>query len=332
MFYKIGIENMKAIRINEHGDANVLKLENLPIPKPGPGEALIAVKAAGLNFIDIYMRNGRYPRSLPYTPGLEGSGIVEAVGEGVKEVKKGDRVAYTGTIGSYAEFNIVKAAELIPLPDNISFEEGAAFPLQGMTVHYLVHEYYPIKSSDYILVHAAAGGVGLLLVQWLKHLGATVIGTVSTDEKAKIAKAAGADHIIIYTKEDFVEQVKKLTKDKGADYIIDGVGKSTFTKDLEAVRTCGYICIFGAASGPAEPLAPNSLQFKSLTLSGGMLFNYINTRESLLRRAHDVLNAIKEGWLKLKIDHIYSLEDAAQAQRMLESRQTTGKVILKIND
>jgi NADPH2:quinone reductase len=320
---------MKAIQINQHGDANVLKLVDLPKPKPGKGEALIQLKAAGLNFIDIYMRNGRYPRELPYIPGLEGSGIVEAVGEGVTEVKVGDRVAYTGAIGSYAEYNVVKAFQLIPLPKEISFEQGAAFPLQGMTAQYLLHEYYQIKKGDHILVHAAAGGVGLLLTQWLKHMGAIVIGTVSTDEKAKVARQFGADHIIYYTKQDFVEETKKLTQGKGADYIIDGVGLSTFTKDLEAVRTCGTVCIFGASSGPAAPLAPNSLQTKSLTISGGSLFNFVNTREEILNRAKSVLKGIQDGWLKLCIDHIYPLDQAAKAQHMLEDRQTIGKVILK---
>jgi len=321
---------MKVIRITENGDANVLKIADLPLPKPGPGQALVRLKAVGLNFIDIYMRTGLYPRQLPYTPGLEGAGTVEAIGEGVTEVKPGDRVAYTGNIGSYAEYNLVKAWQLIPLPADMSFEQGAAFPLQGMTAQYLLHDYYPIKPNDYVLVHAAAGGVGLLLVQWLKHMGAKVIGTVSTKEKAEIAKNAGADHIILYTQQDFVEEVKKITHDKGVDYIIDGVGKSTFTKDLEAARVYGHICIFGSASGPADPIAPNALQIKSLTISGGSLFNCLNTREELLYRANAVISGIKEGWLKLKIDHVLPLEQAAEAQRMLEGRKTTGKVILRI--
>ena len=321
---------MKAIRITQNGDASVLQVQSLPQPKPGNGEALVRLKAAGLNFIDIYMRTGRYPRELPYTPGLEASGIVEEIGSGVTEVKVGDRVAYTGNIGSYAEYNVVKASHLIPLPKEFSFEQGAAFPLQGMTAHYLVHEHYKIKSQDRVLVHAAAGGVGLLVVQWLKHMGATVIGTVSTEEKAKIAREVGADHIIFYTKQDFVEEAKKITGGKGVDYIIDGVGKSTFAKDLEAVRQRGWICIFGSSSGPADPIPPNSLQAKSITLSGGSLVDYLNTREEILRRAQDVLNGVREGWLKLRIDHVFSLDQAAEAQRMLESRKTTGKVILKI--
>jgi NADPH2:quinone reductase len=323
---------MKAIQIAQNGDASVLTIQNLPQPQPGKGEALVRLKAAGLNFIDIYMRVGRYPRPLPYTPGLEAAGIVEQVGEGVTAVKPGDRVAYTGNIGSYAEFNVVKADQLIPLPEGLSFEQGAAFPLQGMTAHYLLHEYYQVKPGDYVLVHAAAGGVGLLLVQWLKHLKAKVIGTVSTEAKAKIVREAGADHVILYTQQDFVEETKKITGGQGVAFIIDGVGKSTFTKDLEAVRTGGWICLFGAASGTAEPLAPNNLQAKSLTISGGSLFNYLNTREEILYRAAAVLKGVQEGWLNLKIEHIFPLEEAALAQSKLEGRETVGKVILKIGE
>lgn len=322
---------MKAIQISEFGDASVLTLQHLPVPKPAAGQALVRLQAVGLNFIDIYMRTGTYPRPLPFIPGLEGAGIVEAVGEGVNEVKVGDRVAYTGNIGSYAEYNLVKAWQLIPLPPHISFEQGAAFPLQGMTAHYLMYGYHHVKPGDYVLIHAAAGGVGLLLVQWMKHLGAKVIGTVSTEEKANIVKSAGADHTILYTQEDFVTAVKKITADQGADYIIDGVGKSTFTKNLDAARVHGHICIFGSASGAAEPISPNTLQVKSLTISGGSLFNELNTREQLLMRAQAVLEGIQNKWLNLKIDYIFPLEEAAEAQRMLEGRHTTGKVILTMN-
>ena len=323
---------MKAIRISKTGDPSVLEIKDVPKPVPGTGEALICLKTAGLNFIDIYFRKGIYPSALPFTPGVEGAGIVEVVGDGVSEIKPGDRVAYAGHRGSYAEYNVVKASQLIPLPKRVSFEEGAAFPLQGMTAHYLLHEYYRIKPGDSILVHAAAGGVGLLVVQWAKHKGARVIGTVSTEEKAKIAREAGADDIILYTKEDFVAETKKLTGGKGADYIIDGVGQSTFTKDLEAVRTRGHICVFGSSSGPAEAIAPNSLMARSVTVSGGSLFNYIGNREELLGRARSVLNGMREGWLKLRIDKVLPLEQAAEAHRLLEGRQTTGKVILKISD
>src|SRR5919198_6693284 len=194
---------MKAIRITQNGDASVLQVQSLPQPKPGNGEALVRLRAAGLNFIDIYMRTGRYPRELPYTPGLEASGIVEETGSGVTEIKVGDRVAYTGNIGSYAEYNVVKASQLIPLPKEFSFEQGAAFPLQGMTAHYLIHEYRLPRPGETVLIHAAAGGMGLLLVQWAKHLGARVLGTASTEEKARVAREAGADEVILYTRQDF---------------------------------------------------------------------------------------------------------------------------------
>lgn len=321
---------MKAIRITQYGDNNELKIQDVTKPEPKAGEALVKLKAAGLNFIDIYMREGvpRVARDLPFTPGLEGAGIVEAVGEGVHEVKPGDRVAYTGQLGSYAEYNVVKASQLIPLPDEISFEQGAAFPLQGMTAHYLLHEYYPIQPGTNVLVHAAAGGMGLLLVQWLKHLGARVIGTVSTEEKARAAQEAGADDIIMYTQQDFVTETKLLTNGVGADYIIDGVGKTTFTKNLSAIRTRGWICIFGMASGPADPVSPNMLQPQSITVVGGNLSNYLNSREELLRRSGDVMRGILDEWLKLNIDSVWSLDKAKEAQAALESRQTSGKVIL----
>lgn len=319
---------MKAIQVTQTGDASVLELKELSIPPLGAGEALVRVKAAGLNFIDIYIRTGRYERPLPHTPGLEAAGIVEAVAPDVTEVNVGDRVAYTGQLGSYAEYNVVKANRLIPLPDDMSFEQGAAFPLQGMTAHYLLHEFYKIRPGDFVLVHAAAGGVGRLLVQWAKHLGANVIGTVSTEDKATIAKAAGADHVILYTKQDFVAETSKITHNKGIDYIIDGVGKTTFPKDLEAVRLRGHICLFGSVSGPADPFPPNSLQAKSITLYGGTLLNFILTRDELLKRANAVLQAVREGWLKLTIDYKFPLEEAAKAQQMLESRKTTGKIIL----
>jgi NADPH2:quinone reductase len=321
---------MKVIDIAQNGDASVLILKDKAIPTPGAGQVLVKLKAIGVNFIDIYQRKGTYPIPLPYTPGLEGSGIVEAVGSDVTEVKPGDRVAYTGSIGSYAEYNLVKAYQLIPLPEDISFEQGAAFPLQGMTAHYLLHEFYHIKPNDDVLVHAAAGGMGLLLVQWLKHLGATVIGTVSTREKAEVAKKAGADHIILYTEQDFVAETKQLTQNKGADYIIDGVGKTTFTKNLEAAKRRGYICIFGSASGSADPIAPNQLQVKSLRIWGGSLFNYQDTREEILMRANAVLKGMQEGWLKIKADFVYPLAEAAKAQQQLETRNTTGKVILHV--
>lgn len=318
------------IRVFENGDANVLKYEEYDLPAPGPGEALVRLHAAGLNFIDIYQRTGNlgYKLPVPYTPGHEGAGVVEQVGEAVTVVKPGDRVAYTSVLGAYSQAAIVPADKLIALPKELSFHQGAAFPLQGMTAHYLVHEFHRIKKGDTVLIHAAAGGMGLLLVQWVKHLGAEVIGTVSTEEKAKVAKDAGADHVIIYTKQDFVEEVKRLTKAKGVDYIIDGVGKDTFTKNLQAVATRGHVVIFGAASGPAEAVLPNSLMTRAVTISGGSLYNFIRDREELLIRANGVLDGIKQGWLKLIIDHVLPLKDAAKGHALLEDRKTVGKVVL----
>ena len=322
---------MKAVRVTQYGEPNVLQLQDIPQPKPGPGEALVRVQATGVNYADVYTRNGAAPIAAPpFTPGIEGAGVVEALGDGVSDVKVGDRVAYaTMGVGSYAEYHAVKAAHLAPLPKEISAEDGAAVILQGLTAHYLLFEFYPIKRGSTVLVHAAAGGMGLLLVQWLKHLGAVAIGTVSTEEKAKVAREAGADHVINYAKQDFVEEAKKLTGGKGVDYIIDGVGKTTFTKNLDAVRNRGWATVFGMASGPADSLVPNALMTKALTISGGSLFNYMATREELLGRANDVFKGLREGWLKLRVDRTFVLAQAAEAHRLLEGRQTTGKLILK---
>lgn len=322
---------MKAIRVAKYGGPEELQLQEVAQPEPGAGEALVRVHASGVNYADIYFRNGTLARPIPFpfTLGIEGAGEIEAVGEGVSELKRGDRVAYKRSLGSYAEYDVVKAAEIAPLPDGVSFHDGAAIMLQGLTAHYLVHEFYPIKRGSTVLVHAAAGGVGLLLVQWVKHMGAVVIGTVSTDEKAKIARGAGADHVILYTKQDFSEQAKKLTGGAGVDYVIDGVGKTTFTKDLDALKPRGWATIFGMPSGPADPVVPNSLMMKSLTISGGALSNYTVTRDELLRRASDVFAGLREGWLKLRVDRTFPLAQAAEAHQLLESRQTAGKLILK---
>lgn len=319
---------MKAIEMTQVGGPEVLKLKDVPTPKPGKGQALIRVVAAGLNFIDIYQRRGIYPVKLPYIPGLEASGVVEAVGEGVKEFKIGDRVAYVHEPGAYAEKKLVHADYLIPLPSDITFEQGAAIPLQGMTAHYLLHEYRKVQPNDTVLIHAAAGGMGLLLVQWAKHLGAKVIGTTSTAEKAKIAKEAGADEVILYTKQDFVSEVKRMTNGQGAQLIIDGVGKSTFAGNLEAAALRGQIIIYGAASGRADPVSPNDFMVRALTVSGGTLFNYILTRQELMQRAKAVIEGVHKGWLKLHINHVLPLEKAAEAHRLLEERKTTGKVLL----
>jgi NADPH2:quinone reductase len=322
---------MKAIKISVNGDADVLKLtDSAPVPLPGAGEALVKIHAAGVNFVDIYQRWGFYPVKLPFIPGLEAAGVVEAVGEKVTEFRSGDRVAYTGHLGSYSEYTTIDAARLVPLPEGLSFAEGAAFPLQGMTAHYLIHEFRKPKPGDTVLVHAAAGGVGGLLVQWAKRLGAAVIGTVGTEEKAAAVREAGADHVIIYTGQDFAAETKRLTGGRGAELILDGVGKSTFPGDLEAVAIRGHVVVYGAASGTADPVVPNNLMPKSISLSGGSLPNFTATREELLRRSGDVLNAVREGWMKLRIDRVLQLAEAEKAHRLLEGRQSTGKIVLKV--
>jgi NADPH:quinone reductase len=333
---------MKAIRLHHTGPADVLELEDIPLPKPGPGEALVRIRAAGLNFADIYMRNGSYPApiSLPFTLGLEGAGVVEAVGEGVAEasdegtsnVRPGDRVSYLALqYGAYADYQIVKANHLIPLPPDISFETAAAITLQGMTAHALVYHNYPVKLGVTVLVHAAAGGMGLVLVQWLKHLGARVIGTVSTQEKAQAAREAGAEHVILYTREDFAAETKRLTNGRGADYIIDGVGKSTFARNIDAVSTRGHITLYGWSSGAPDSILPAALMAKSIAVSGGGLGNFINTREEIRGRARAVFEGVQAGWLKPRVDRVFPLAQAAEAHRLLENRQTIGKLVLAIN-
>jgi len=261
--------------------------------------------------------------------GLEGAGTVESLGEGVDSVKVGDRVAYVHQSQSYAEKVLVEADRLIPLPANFSFEQGAAFPLQGLTAHYLIHEFRKPKAGDVVLIHAASGGMGLLLVQWASHLGARVIGTVSTEEKAKMALEAGASDVILYTKQNFVDEVNQLTQGYGADIIIDGVGKTTFPGNLEAAARRGQIVIYGAASGPADPISPNALMPRSLSLGGGSLGNFILDRREEFSRANDVIKAVQEGWLKLQIGKIFPLDEAAEAHRTLEGRQSIGKILLK---
>jgi NADPH2:quinone reductase len=322
---------MKAIRVEQIGGPEVLQLEDIaPIEEPGPRQAVVRVVAAGVNFADVGQRRGTYPRAVPFTLGLEGAGVVESVGEGVTNVEPSDRVAFTDIPGAYGEAVVADASRLIPLPEEFTFEQGAAFPLQGMTAHYLIHELRKPQPGDFVLIHAAAGGMGGLLVQWAKHLGATVIGTTSTEEKARTAREAGAEHVIVYTDEDFVAETKRITKGHGADLIIDGVGKSTFEGDLEAVAVRGHIVIFGAASEPADPISPNALMPRSITLSSSALGNFIRTRDELMRRADDVIAGIRAGWLKLNIRAVLPIEQAVEAHRLLESRQTQGKLILMI--
>jgi len=320
---------MKTVEVEKTGGPEVLQVQDIGgLEPPGPGQALVRIVYAGVNFMDVGQRRGTYPREVPFTPGVEAAGVVESIGTEVPWIKAGDRVAYTGEPGAYAEASLVRADRLIPLPDDISFEQGAAFPLQGMTAHYLIHEFRMPGPGDFVLVHAAAGGVGLHLVQWAKHLGAHVIGTVSTEEKAQIAREAGADYVILYTKQDFAIETRRLTKGRGADLILDGVGKNTFKGDMETVAIRGQIVMFGATSGPADPISPNALMGRSVSISGGSLPNFISNREEMMNRADDVIQGIREGWLKLKIDRILDLSDAAEAHRMLESRATSGKILL----
>lgn len=320
---------MKTLEVEKTGGPEVLRLQDIGgLEPPSAGQALVRIVFAGINFMDVSQRRGSYPREVPFTPGFEAAGVIESVGDEVDDLKPGDRVAYTGEPGAYAEASLVRADRLIPLPDDISFEQGAAFPLQGMTAHYLLHEFRIPGPGDVVLIHAAGGGVGLFLVQWAKHLGAHVIGTTSTEEKAKIAREAGADEVIIYTKKDFSKAIHGLTNDHGADLIIDGVGKSTFKGDMEAVALHGQIIIFEASSGPADPISPNALMGKSVSLSGGSLLNFIARREELLHRANEVIKGIREGWLTLHIDRILDLEQAAEAHELLENRETSGKILL----
>ena len=321
---------MQAVRIHEYGDPENMKLDDVPTPEPGPGQARVKTEASGVNFIDIYQRSGMYKVPLPFSMGLEGAGTVEAVGSDVTLVKVGDRVAWQGNPGSYATHTIVPADRLVPLPDGVSFEQGAAAMLQGMTAHYLIHSTYPLKAGETALIHAAAGGVGLLLVQMTKLVGARAIGTVGNEEKAKLAREAGADEVIIYTQKDFVEEVKRLTGGKGVQVVYDGVGKDTYEKSLDCLAPRGYEVLFGAASGPVPPLDLQLLNSKgSLFTTRPTLGNYAASREELLQRGNDVLNWVKSGQLKLRIDRTYKLSEAAEAHRALNGRQTTGKVLLK---
>ena len=320
---------MKAIRIHNYGGPEVLTQQDIAVPEPKAGEARVKIAAIGLNYIDIYQRTGLYPLQTPFTLGMEGAGIVEAIGDGVTEVKTGDRVAYAMILGSYAEYAIVPAAKLAPLPANVDYKSGAAIMLQGMTAHYLTHSTYPLKRGDTALIHAAAGGVGLLLIQIAKMLGARVIGTVGNEAKAQLAKQAGADDVILYTQTDFLAEVKKLTAGKGAHVVYDSVGATTFDKSLDCLRPRGYIVLFGQSSGPVAPFDPGKLAAKgSLFLTRPSLAHYMLDRNELLQRANDLFNWTASGKLKLRIDGTFSLQDAADAHRRLEGRKTTGKVVL----
>ena len=320
---------MKAIRIHTPGGPEALKLDDVPEPTPGPGQALVKLAAAGVNFIDVYFRTGMYKAPLPLTLGLEGAGVVTAVGTGVTDVKIGDTVAWTGVPGSYAQMAVVPADRLVKLPPGVEPKVGAAAMLQGLTAHYLVRSSYPLKKGDTCLVHAAAGGMGLLLCQMGKMLGATVIGTVSTEEKAALAKGAGAEHVILYTQQDFEPEVKRITGGRGVDVVYDGVGATTFDKSLNCLRPRGYMILFGAASGPVPSLDLQVLNVRgSLFLQRPSLNHHIAAREELLQRAGEVLGWIKEGKIKLRIEHQLPLAQAAEAHKALEGRKTTGKILL----
>lgn len=321
---------MHAIRVNQPGGPEVLQYEEIARPEPGPGQALIRVKAAGVNFIDVYYRTGQYKSEPPFTPGAEGAGIVEAIGAGVSEVKVGDRVAYAvPQQGSYADFAVIVADKLVPLPEGMDFEPAAAAMLQGMTAQYLTTSTYPIQPGDPVLIHAAAGGAGLLLVQMAKRRGATVIGTVSTEEKAQLAREAGADEVILYTQTDFEVEVKRITGGKGVAVVYDSVGLTTFDKSLNSLRRRGYLVLFGASSGPVPAFDLAQLNAKgSLYVTRPTLFHYIADRPALLERATDVLNQVASGELKLRIGQTYPLSEAAQAHRDLQGRSTTGKLLL----
>lgn len=320
---------MKAIQISQTGGPEVLVPAELPIPKPKPNEALVQIKAAGVNFIDVYLREGRYPAQLPFVDGQEAAGVVTEIGSDVTLVQPGDRVAYTSSLGSYAEYAAVPESRLVKIPDALSFEQAAAAMLQGMTAHYLSHSTYKLQAGETALIHAAAGGVGLLLVQMAKNIGARVIGTAGTKDKAELAREAGADECIIYTVADFETETRRLTDGKGVNVVYDGVGKATFEKGLNVLLPRGYMVLFGGSSGAVPPFDLIKLSQKgSLFITRPTLVHYTLTREELEWRANDVLGWIAAGKLKIRIHKTYSLEEAAQAHRDLEGRKTTGKLLL----
>jgi NADPH2:quinone reductase len=320
---------MRAIQVSQPGGPEALTPVDAPIPTVKSNEALVEIKAAGVNFIDVYLREGRYPAPLPFINGQEASGIVKEVGADVSEVKVGDRVAYSSSLGSYAEYAAVPAARLVEIPDGLSFEQAAAAMLQGMTAHYLLNSAYKLQRGETALIHAAAGGVGLLLVQMAKRIGACVIATAGTEEKAQLAREAGAEDCIIYTQADFETETKRLTEGQGVHVVYDGVGKATFDKDLEVLRPRGYLVLFGGSSGAVPPFDLIKLSQKgSLFITRPTLAHYTATREELDWRANEVLGSIARGELKLRIHKAYQLSEAEQAHRDLEGRKTSGKLLL----
>ena len=322
---------MRAIRVHQHGGPEAMALDDVATPTPGPGQALVRLHTAGVNFIDVYFRTGLYKADLPAGLGNEGAGVVEAVGEGVTDIKIGERVAYAMSRGSYADYAVVPAAALVHVPADTSFDQAAAAMLQGMTAHYLTRSTFPLQAEHTCVVHAAAGGVGLLLVQLAKAVGARVIGTVSTAAKERLAREFGADEIIRYTEQDFQTEVKRLTNGKGVDVIYDSVGKTTFEAGLNCLRPRGMMVLFGASSGPVPPFDPGVLNPKgSLFLTRPSLAHYLLDREELLWRAGDILKWVGEGSLKLTIDRKFPLAEVADAHRALEGRGTTGKLLIGI--
>jgi len=320
---------MKAIQVKKPGGPEAMELVDLPVPQPKANEAVVKLSASGVNFIDVYVREGRYKALPPFVLGQEGAGVVTAVGTDVTSLRNGDRVAWTSILGSYAEYAAVPADRLVPIPDGVTDQQAAAAMLQGMTAHYLLYDTYPLKRGETALVHAAAGGVGLLLVQMAHRLGARVIATVSTDEKAKLAREAGADEIILYTRSDFETETKRLTGGKGVDVVYDSVGKTTFEKGLNVLRPRGMMVLFGGSSGAVPPFDLIVLSQKgSLYVTRPTLVSYTATREELMARSGAVFDMIAAGKLKLRIAHTYPLAEAQQAHRDLEGRKTTGKLLL----
>jgi len=320
-----------AIRVHETGGPEVLKWEEVEVGAPGPGQVRLRQQAAGLNFIDVYHRTGLYPQPLPFIPGVEGAGVVESVGPGVTAVKPGDRVAYAGPVGGYAEERLIDAGRLVTLPDGVTTEQAGAMMLQGMTAWMLLRAVHRVEPGETILIHAAAGGVGLIVCQWAKALGATVIGVVGSDEKAELARAHGCDHPIVYVRQDFAAEVERITGGARLPVVYDSVGKDTFMKSLDCLRPRGLMVSFGNASGPPDPIAPAVLQQKgSLFLTRPTLFNYIAARGELEAAASELFEMVVSGKIKVEINQRFPLKEAAEAQRALEARETSGSTVLTI--
>jgi len=320
-----------AIRIHKNGGPDVLQWEQVQVAEPGPGQIHLRQDAAGLNFIDVYHRTGLYKQELPFTPGTEGAGVVESIGSGVTNVKPGDRVAYASSIGGYAEERLIDADRVVKLPDSISTEQAAAMMLQGMTVQMLLRSVFPVHEGDTILIHAAAGGVGLIMCQWAAALGATVIGTVGTEEKAELARAHGCEHPIVYSKQDFVAEVNRITKGEMLPVVYDSVGRDTFMKSLDCLKVRGLMVSFGNASGPPDPFPPGLLAQKgSLYLTRPTLFHYIATSKQLEQSAAELFEMVTSGKVKIEVKQRFPLKDAAEAHRQLEARKTTGSTILTV--